>query len=300
MIRGMADCTNATLSAAPRPPATAPPQTSTTSGILRPELLARHVDLRRYPAPPSCAAWVEMLWSLTWDLPAGASYISHTLPHPACNLSVERGHLRVGVTDPVVVTGVVTRRFDVELAGRGYVVAAKFRPGGLAALTGRSVREFRDRVVPAATVLPTGAIDELARVTPDVPARDGVAAVADCVSGLGEGAGDDDRYEMLLGLIEEMLADRSLQQVAQVADRRGLSVRSLQRLFDHYVGMSPKWVLARYRMHDAVTDLDAGYDGPLADLAASLGWFDQAHFTRDFVALVGTTPGAYRDRAGLS
>ena len=55
-------------------------------------------------------------------------------------------------------------------------------------------------------------------------------------------------------------------------------------------------MLARYRMHDAVADLDAGWEGTLTDLAVRYGWYDQAHFTRDFTALVGVTPGQYRDR----
>ena len=53
-------------------------------------------------------------------------------------------------------------------------------------------------------------------------------------------------------------------------------------------------ILARYRIHDAVSDLDAGYDGSLADLATRYGWFDQAHFTREFTELVGVPPGAYQ------
>ena len=55
-------------------------------------------------------------------------------------------------------------------------------------------------------------------------------------------------------------------------------------------------MLARYRMHDAVTELDEGYAGTLTDLAHRYGWYDQAHFIRDFTALVGVTPGQYRDR----
>ena len=45
---------------------------------------------------------------------------------------------------------------------------------------------------------------------------------------------------------------------------------------------------------DTVADLDAGYAGTLGDLAHRHGWFDQAHFSRDFAALVGVTPGDYR------
>jgi AraC-like DNA-binding protein len=78
-----------------------------------------------------------------------------------------------------------------------------------------------------------------------------------------------------------------------VEERCGLGTRSLQRLFEKYVGVSPKWVLSRYRMHDVVTRLDEGYDGSLADLAAEHGWFDQAHFTREFTELVGVPPSAY-------
>jgi AraC-like DNA-binding protein len=59
------------------------------------------------------------------------------------------------------------------------------------------------------------------------------------------------------------------------------------------VGVGPKAVLARYRLQDAVAAIDAGGVDDLADLAASLGWFDQAHFARDFRSVVGTTPSAY-------
>ncbi|MBI0385380.1 hypothetical protein JBE27_56210, partial [Streptomyces albiflaviniger] len=94
--------------------------TSTAAGILRPDQLAKHVRLERVPCGTELAPWVEHYWTLHWQLPPGTSYLSSTLPHPACNLSVERGHLREGVGDaPVVVTGVVTRRFDVDIRDEG-------------------------------------------------------------------------------------------------------------------------------------------------------------------------------------
>jgi transcriptional regulator GlxA family with amidase domain len=82
-----------------------------------------------------------------------------------------------------------------------------------------------------------------------------------------------------------------------VAELGALSTRSLQRLFAAYVGVSPKAVLARYRLQDAAALIDAGEVDDLAALAADLGWFDQAHFSRDFRAVVGMTPSAYLARA---
>src|SRR6476659_91481 len=68
--------------------------TSTKAGILRPDQLAEHVRVERAECSPELSPWVENYWSLRWDLPAGASYLSAMLPHPACNLSVEHGRPR--------------------------------------------------------------------------------------------------------------------------------------------------------------------------------------------------------------
>ena len=100
----------------------------------------------------------------------------------------------------------------------------------------------------------------------------------------------------LLEILGEMLHDRGIVRVEQAAAAAGLGVRALQRLFATFVGVGPKAVLVRYRMHDAVAALDDG-DDDLAGLAASLGWYDQAHFCRDFRAVVGSTPSAYQARS---
>jgi AraC-like DNA-binding protein len=67
----------------------------------------------------------------------------------------------------------------------------------------------------------------------------------------------------------------------------------LQRLFRDYVGVTPKWVLKRYRVHEAAERLASGEAQDAAWLAADLGYSDQPHFIRDFAAQVGCTPHAY-------
>lgn len=266
--------------------------------MLRPGEFARHVDLVRAPAGEGAGRWVENRWSLRWALPEGRWYDSEVLPHPTCSLTVELGsHPRRGMPpgEQVVVTGVVTRRFDVQVRGWGRVVGLRFRPGGLAALTGQPASAWTDRSVPATEVLPTGLV---ARLADPALAHDGAAWADVAERGLATLAGDrpDPRYDLLLEVVAGMLADRALLTVAEAAERHAVTVRTLQRLFTHYVGVGPKWVLARYRMHDAVAELDAGWEGTITELAVRYGWYDQAHFTRDFTALVGVTPGQYRDR----
>ncbi|MDJ0393697.1 helix-turn-helix domain-containing protein [Rhodococcus sp. G-MC3] len=266
--------------------------TATYAGVLRPKQLAQHVDLSRLPCAPALAPWIENYWLLTWNLPAGASYRSSTLPHPACTLSVEHGYTRAGVTDPVVVTGVLTRRFDVELAESGWVLGIKFRPGGYASFTDTNARALRDVPVAAPNAFHRDTVAALAELGPgDTPEH--CRTVVDALLAPYERTPQTD-YSEVLDVIEVMLHNRSLVRVGQVEERCGISTRRLQRLFERYIGAPPKWVLTRYRIHDAVSDLDSGYTGSLADLAARYGWFDQAHFTREFTELIGVPPSTYQ------
>ena len=280
-----------------RTKATGSSATASTAGILQPEAFARHVDLRRLPPAPDLAPWVENHWVLRWDLPAGVRHPSQVLPHPTCNLTVERGVRRPGTPpDAVLVTGPVTRRFDVETTGSGWVWGVRFRPGGLPALAGLDAVRLAERSVAAADLLPADVVAALDAVhDTGAPVEADRAQVEAALRPLADHAEPDPDHALVLALVAEMLADRTLVRVAQVTERHHLSARRLQRLFARYVGVGPKWVLARYRMHDVVAALDAGDTRPLADLAAEHGWFDQAHFTRDFKALVGVTPARYRD-----
>jgi AraC-like DNA-binding protein len=74
-----------------------------------------------------------------------------------------------------------------------------------------------------------------------------------------------------------------------------LHLRELQRWFRDAVGVSPKWVIQRYRLHEALSALERG-DATVAQLAAELGYADQAHFARDFKRLVGISPSRYAAR----
>jgi AraC-like DNA-binding protein len=54
----------------------------------------------------------------------------------------------------------------------------------------------------------------------------------------------------------------------------------------------------RYRLHEAVERLKGPKPPSLAALAADLGYTDQAHFARNFKAVVGRTTAEFaRDRS---
>jgi AraC-like DNA-binding protein len=84
--------------------------------------------------------------------------------------------------------------------------------------------------------------------------------------------------------------------VETLAADLGLSVRGLQRLFAEHVGIGPKWVIRRYRLHEVTERMATGADIDWAALAADLGYTDQAHFIRDFRNMFGEPPTHYAQR----
>jgi AraC-like DNA-binding protein len=267
-----------------------------SKGVLRPRETERVAGLRRdLTVSPALVPFVERYWSVRWDRTGQPPFRSEVLSHPAVNLSVEQGsHPRFGYTMPaVLVHGPVTRRGIVDLVGTGRVTAAKFRPGGWVAFAGRPAA--RNSVVPLDRT-PSLDPDRLLATVLAEPDDDARVAVLDAaLAPLAPEPGA--AYGELQSLIDLMSEDRSVVRVEQVARAGAMSTRSLQRLFATYVGLSPKSVLARYRLQDAAAAIDAGEVSDLAGLAAELGWFDQAHFSRDFRSVVGVTPSAYLARA---
>ena len=100
--------------------------------------------------------------------------------------------------------------------------------------------------------------------------------------------------------MERITSDPALRRVAGLAEVAGMSERRLQRLFAEYVGVPPKWVMRRARLHEAALRADAGAVLDWGALAADLGYADQAHLTRDFTATLGVPPSRYACRGATA
>lgn len=76
----------------------------------------------------------------------------------------------------------------------------------------------------------------------------------------------------------------------------GYSRKHLAAVFKEHVGMTPKAIARLVRFQRAVVALREAPAADLARLALDLGYYDQAHFSREFRAFSGLTPGECRRR----
>ena len=257
--------------------------TADTRGILNPQRGASHFTLTRHAPAPEVADRIDRHWIVRWDLRGRSPFTQDVLPHPCVNVVFEAGEGRI--------FGVVRHRFSRRLEGAGIAVGTRFRPGAFASFADVPMSRIVGRSVPVAEALG----DDGARLEREVAAHDDDAEqVATVERFFADRLPDDDEgFELVAAIVADMLSLPPGARVEHVAERHGLSARTLQRLFRRYIGLGPKWVLQRYRLHEAAERMAGGEADDLTRLALELGYFDLPHFTTHFRRAVGRSPAAF-------
>ena len=223
-----------------------------------------------------------------WHLPEGESSEQAVLQYPVCLVVVAHDYARF--------YGVQSGLSRTTLVGTGWAAGVMLQPGAGRLLLGQDVSTVTDRHVELSDVLGSQVVTDVraAMTDPQDPgcrreAADSLEAVIRAHLPL------DDEGRLVNDLVDHIEHDPSVRQVSQVCDRFGLSERALQRLTRRRLGLTPKWLIQRRRLHEASERLRAG-PGDLAAIAHDLGYADQAHFTRDFRRVTGITPGGFARR----
>lgn len=247
--------------------------------------------MSRYPPPADLAGLVQRFWVPVWSVPPGEESPQQVLQHPCCLVVVAPDYARF--------VGVVRGLSTTTLRGDGWAVGVMLTPGAGFLVAGGDVTAVTDGHVDLADVLP-GA-DELAgrvraamAADPSSPAAH--AAAMDLVAGALRRYLPPDAEAALVDRVVAFVESRpDVLRVSQVCDAFGLSERTLQRLVRRRLGLHPKWLVQRRRLHEAASRLRAG-STTLAAVATDLGYADQPHLVRDFSRVVGVTPGEFAAR----
>jgi AraC-like DNA-binding protein len=255
-------------------------------GVLSPSSEAEGISHERFAPSTELAPFVAHHWTVRWNLPDGRSFLAETLPHPCVHLLFERGRAQVA--------GLFTKVFKRRLRGQARVFGVKFRPAAFHPVLGAPLSTLRDRVLSLSSVFGTQSQSLTRAILAEPDARR-------CVV-LAEAFLQERLVALpletaaLRDLVERLARDSTVTRVEQAAALAGVDVRTLQRRFRSGVGVSPKWVLQRYRLHEAAEHLRHPHPPDLASLALRLGYFDQPHFIRSFKGATGRPPGQHLAR----
>lgn len=261
------------------------PGTAGTRGILYP---ARLPSLHRLLPPPAAAELVRWFWIPEWDIPPGHVSRQHLVSFPACNLVVQ--------PEEVTLAGPTTRVSHRDLTGRGWAVGALLRPAAVPYLAPDPTR-LRDQERPVEAPDLHAAV--VAAMTAEDAAIRHAAAVEAFAAWLARRTPiPTDRDRLANAMVNIIDSDPKVQTIDDVAVRLRVSARTLQRLAQRYVGLTPAEMIRRRRLQEAAERVRTDPNVSLAQIAAELGYADQAHLTHEFRERLGITPGTYRDASG--
>lgn len=253
-------------------------------GLLNEEESFKRFSLNFYQPPDGIEEIVSDIWHVQWNLPDGEVYQQSNLPHPVQHL----------VIDPQQESGFFgcsTGRFDYALSGTGSVLGFKLHPGAGRSLYDTPMWKLTDKRVELSTVLGVKGdrLETGMRASPFLtPILNELLEIISASATRVSPAAKDARH-----IVEWIESEKNVLRVADVAAQAGYGIRKLQRLFADYIGVSPKWVIDRYRIFEALDALNQEEAIDLADLAARLEYADQAHFGKRFKSLTGASPGQY-------
>jgi AraC-like DNA-binding protein len=258
------------------------------------------------------ASIVRHYWTPRWNIPDGGHVQQTVLDYPAMNLVIEADDARL--------YRALRGRSTRTLTGSGWAFGVLLQPGAGRRLLDASARSMPAAGVPVERLAAPGGSEVAAAVRGASDSEASEANVSDTnVSDTdasepgASGASDTDHAmiaafeawlirldlppdpdaERVRAIVTAVETDRSLLRVDTLAAQFGMGVRRLQRLVTEYVGFGPKWLIQRYRLQEAAHALEDMTPPRIADLAAALGYADQAHFGREFKTVVGKTPGEY-------
>lgn len=252
------------------------------SGVMHHSDSQKHYRLRRYVPDAPLANLVEQYWLVNWQLKNGQEHVQRNLPDPNFHLTFDNQGVKL--------IGPVSKVYQYPMAASGFVIGVKFNPGSLNALLDSPLRDYVDKELSASKYFGSGVTDIFDTGAEALTDEKVVSALNKFLVRFVEPV--TAQQTQVARLLEYIKNSGEIYTVAQLAQRADLSVRTLQRLFNQYIGLSPKWLLRKYRLHDALEELETN-TLTMIELATQLEYTDQSHLIRDFKDMLGMSPAQY-------
>ena len=199
-----------------------------------------------------------------------------------------------GVRHTSFVAGLDESYADTEHAGHQRGMELKLSPLAVRSLLGVPAHELSGRVVPVDEVLgrPAGELTERLACAPGWAERFALldAVLTRRLARAPSVAGD------ISHAWRRLVASHGGVSIAGLANELGWSRRHFGARFREHVGLAPKPAARVLRFRRAVELLERDDGARLAEIAQDCGYYDQAHFNRDFRAFAGSSPGDHLGR----
>lgn len=251
------------------------------------------------PAPP-LSDFIELLWLYRdYHQPHKKERL---LPDGSMELVINLTEDRVRLYDPLdtekyetlrgsLVVGPHSDYFVIDTAQQRSVLGVHFKPGGAFPFLGLPVNELHNRSV-SLDELWGGWADQLRTRLLEDGTPHGMFRILEQTL-LARWSDRQVAHPAVVFAVNEFYTAPHVHTIADVTGLTGLSPKRFIQVFNDQVGLTPKLFCRVRRFQRVLRTINAGRTVGWVDIAADCGYFDQAHFIRDFRAFSGINPSAY-------
>ncbi len=176
----------------------------------------------------------------------------------------------------------------LKLNGQVHVLGICFYPEGFFPFFNIPVSEFKNQLLGANEIgiRLMNEICEQVKEVPDIITRLNIIE-NEFARLLIKGNKTPDNFRQIFKALNE---NCNPARISEFCTQNKISIRSLERMFNKYVGVPASTYFTLNRFHISTNQLIYNDFHKFSDLAFDNGYFDQMHFIRDFKRFTGNTP----------
>lgn len=187
-----------------------------------------------------------------------------------------------------LLAGQISRFFYLQNTGVSGMIGVKFRPAALTSLFKIPMQFLTDKVVNLSAIpqIPVGVLHK--QLTRNIGHEEKISVLNEYFGTL------DPKYEDTIAdqVIKLIFRENGMLSVHDITTTLFVSERQLQRVFKHYIGLTPKYYCRIIRFNYIFQCLQKDRS-TWGDVFYQAGYYDQSHFIRNFKAFTGEDPSSY-------
>lgn len=212
---------------------------------------------------------------------------SRVIPDGCMDIVFDIGEINKGKCGSVC--GLMTKFSEEEVKGISEFLGVRFWPGGIIPFLKISANDFTDKLVSLDDILGKLAFEISERLYSAETLSQRLMIIEGVLVKLLLKAGVAN--ELMIRALYEIYRHKAIISINNLSQEMSISQRQLSRKFQNWIGTNPKTFINIVRFQNIIKQLNESTNINFQDVVLENGYYDQAHFIKDFKNFYGKTPG---------
>jgi len=239
--------------------------------------------------------YVQCYWQIRSNLASSCPSIELLHPDGGLGMILNFGHPLIYEEKEICVSGFMdgihTRTRRLTMAGHVDAIGIRFKPGGAALFFSVPIAEIGNLNLDLNEL----ALEQFLELCQEYNEANPDGNILNFVDGALQKLLTEPRSSELLvqAVMNRIESTGGVAPISNVIEDIGRSCRQVERLFKGYVGMTPKQYARIVRVKNARQRLKNRSTQSCTEIGLLSGFYDQAHFIREFQSIIGLSPMEY-------